>query len=65
MPWYWTDDLARTLIDTGKVDATRVSSWLSAPVAIRSGAEDAESVAESLLGIEGEDGENSGLSMAA
>ena len=34
MPWYWTDDLARTLIDAGKVDSTRVAAWITAPVPI-------------------------------
>lgn len=49
MPWYWTDDLAHLLIDAGAVDRARVSGWLVAPVAIRSGDEDVESVARSLL----------------
>jgi hypothetical protein len=49
MPWYWTDDLARTLIDTGKVDAARVAAWIVAPVAIRREAESVADVAGALL----------------
>lgn len=49
MPWYWTDDLARTLIASGKVDQSKVASWLVSPVAIRSAEESAEAVAGSLL----------------
>lgn len=63
MPWYWTDDLARTLIDAGAVDSSRVVRWLSAPVAIRSTDTDADSVARSLL--EDEEGEPPSLSAAA
>lgn len=65
MPWFWTDDLARTLIDAGKVDQSKVSGWLAAPVAIRSGEESAEAVAQTLLGGEGEDPDLPGLSLAA
>lgn len=64
MPWFWTDDLARTLIDSGKVDQSKVSGWLSAPVAIRSGEESAETVAQALLG-DGEDPDLPGLPLAA
>ena len=52
MPWYWTDDLARILIDTGKVDPERARRWISAPVAIRSAEVDSETVASSLLSDE-------------
>lgn len=51
MPWYWTDDLARTLIDAGKAEQTQVSGWLASPVAIRSN-DSAEAVAEDLLASE-------------
>lgn len=49
MPWYWTDDLARTLIDAGKVERSRVAQWIVTPVAIRSDDESAETVAGTLL----------------
>lgn len=48
MPWHWTDDLARTLIASGRVTPERVMGWIAAPVAIRGG-EDAGEVAEALL----------------
>ena len=65
MPWYWTDDLARTLIDAGKVDRSKVSGWLAAPVAIRSGERSAETVAQALLGGDSEDPDLPGLRLAA
>lgn len=63
MPWYWTDDLARILIDAGKVDPAHATKWISAPVAIRRGEEDSESVASSLLSEE--EGEDPSLPLAA
>lgn len=63
MPWYWTDDLARTLIDAGKVDPSRLVRWMSAPVAIRREEADGESVARSLL--DDEEGEPPRLPLAA
>ena len=65
MPWYWTDDLARLLIDAGKVAERAVANWLSAPVAIRSEQEDSLAVAASLLPDDGEDGEPPSLALAA
>lgn len=63
MPWYWTDDLARTLIDAGKVSPARVMQWMSAPVAIRGDDGDAQTVADSLLSEE--EGEPPALPVAA
>ena len=54
MPWYWTDDLARTLIDAGEVDRTRVAAWLASPVAIRREEGSPADIAGSLLEDEGE-----------
>ena len=34
MPWFWTDDLARVLVDSGRVSGERVQDWISTPVAI-------------------------------
>lgn len=66
MPWYWTDDLARTLIDTGRVERPRVESWLARPVAIRSTERSADVVADALLGDEEEeDGSQPHLAAAA
>lgn len=49
MPWYWTDELARTLIDSGKADRRRLAGWLAAPVAIRRDQADPAEVAATLL----------------
>jgi hypothetical protein len=34
MAWFWTDDLARTLIDSGQVARDGVVDWISRPVAV-------------------------------
>ncbi len=34
MAWFWTDDLARTLIDEGVVAGEAVQDWISRPVGI-------------------------------
>lgn len=66
MPWYWTDDLARTLIDAGTVERARVSTWLVSPVAIRSDEENGEAVARSLLTLEeDEEGDEPARPLAA
>lgn len=54
MPWYWTDDLARNLIDTGKADQAKVGEWLTSPVAIRRDTGEATDIAAALLDEEGE-----------
>lgn len=54
MPWYWTDELARSLIEAGKVDQARVSGWIAAPVAVRRDSPDFEGVATALLEEDGE-----------
>lgn len=64
MPWYWTDDLARILIDNGRIDRSRVSGWLVAPVAVRSDEESAEVVAGTLLD-EDDDGPSIQAALAA
>lgn len=35
MPWYWTDDIARALIEAGRLTADAASSLMSVPTAIR------------------------------
>lgn len=49
MPWYWTDDIARTLIETGRIDADAAASMLSIPTAIRRDEPNIESAAQALL----------------
>ena len=34
MAWFWTDDLARALIESGLASATEVADWIARPVAI-------------------------------
>ncbi|MGH8915660.1 MAG: hypothetical protein ACRDZM_14225 [Acidimicrobiia bacterium] len=49
MPWYWTDDIARTLIEAGRIDAETVGSMLSVPSAIRREEPSIEAAAQALL----------------
>ncbi len=35
MPWYWTDDIARELIDAGHLTVEAAGTMLSGPTAIR------------------------------
>lgn len=43
MAWFWTDDLARILIDEGAVSREAVQDWISRPVGVAV-AEDADPV---------------------
>jgi hypothetical protein len=51
MAWFWTDDLARTLIEEGVVGRDAVQDWISRPVGIAA-ADDADpaEVGRRLLG---------------
>ena len=51
--WYWTDDLARLLMDTGHTDAV-IDRWVTEPVAVR-GQGEAIAVAEALLADESDE----------
>lgn len=44
MAWFWTDDLARLLLDAELAEESSVRSWLDRPVAV-SGPEDADPLA--------------------
>jgi len=35
VPWYWTDDLARILLDAGRISPEEAARLISRPVAIR------------------------------
>jgi hypothetical protein len=35
VPWYWTDDIARELIDAGRLTVEAAGRMLSGPTAIR------------------------------
>ncbi len=50
MAWFWTDDLARTLVESGVIERSSVEEWVARPVAFAA-ADDADpsEVAMSLL----------------
>ncbi len=53
MVWFWSDDLARELLECGIVEPDSVRGWLSKPLAFAAIAEeDAASVGRRLLGLE-------------
>lgn len=49
MPWYWTDDLARALLEDGRISETVASQLISLPVAFRSEETTVEAAASALL----------------
>jgi hypothetical protein len=49
MPWYWSDDIARVLVVSGKLDNSVATAMISAPVAYRSEASTIESAIDTLL----------------
>lgn len=52
--WYWTDDLARVLTDSGKGITTAMQRWITSPVAVRGDGE-AIAIAEALLDEESDE----------
>ena len=49
MPWYWTDDIARALIETGRLTVDAAGSMMSVPTAIRRDEPSIEAAALALL----------------
>jgi len=49
VPWYWTDDIAQALIETGRIDSDAAAAMLSIPTAIRRDEPDVETAAQALL----------------
>ena len=49
MPWYWTDDIARTLIEAGRITPDAVGAMFSMPAAIRRDEPSIEAAAQALL----------------
>jgi hypothetical protein len=49
MPWYWSDDIARVLVVSGKIDKSAAAPLISAPVAFRSEASTIEAAIDTLL----------------
>jgi hypothetical protein len=48
MPWMWSDDLARLLIERGAASAPQLQDWLDRPIGLASES-DPMDVARSLL----------------
>ena len=49
MPWYWTDDIARALIEAGRITADAAGTMLSVPTAIRRDEPSLEAAMQALL----------------
>jgi len=49
VPWYWTDDIAQALIETGRIDPDAAAPMLSVPTAIRRDEPTIETAAQALL----------------
>ncbi len=49
MPWYWTDDIARALIEAGRLTVDGAASMMSVPTAIRREESSIEAAALALL----------------
>ena len=49
MPWYWTDDIARALIEAGRLTIDTAGSMVSVPTAIRREESSIEAAALALL----------------
>ena len=54
MPWYWTDDLAKTLLASGQIDPEVAQRLSKAPVAVR-GVERGNSSDETAASAEADD----------
>jgi hypothetical protein len=53
MAWYWTDDMARLLLERDLVPADRMGEWMNRPVALAGPADgDPVCIALSLIGDE-------------
>jgi hypothetical protein len=48
MPWFWTDEVAATLISEGRIDAEAATELVGYPVAYRSDHETVEEAAREL-----------------
>jgi hypothetical protein len=49
VPWYWTDDIARALIEAGRLTVDAAGSMMSVPTAIRREEPSIEAAAQALL----------------
>ena len=48
MPWYWSDELAKVLLSSGRIDTQTAGSLSVAPVAFRRDTDNVEEVAQEL-----------------
>ncbi len=46
MPWYWSDDMAQSLLESGRAHEAALSAMISRPVAYRVDFETVEQAAE-------------------
>jgi hypothetical protein len=49
VPWYWTDDIARALIESGRMTVDAAGPMLVLPTAIRRDEPSVEAAAQALL----------------
>jgi hypothetical protein len=49
VPWYWTDDIARALIDNGRLSVESARAMLAAPVALRRAEPDLDTAVQAML----------------
>jgi hypothetical protein len=49
VPWYWTDDIARALIETGRLNVESARTMLAAPVALRRAEPDLDTAVQAML----------------
>jgi hypothetical protein len=49
VPWYWTDDIARALIETGRLNAESARTMLAAPVALKRAEPDLDAAVQAML----------------
>jgi hypothetical protein len=49
VPWYWTDDIARALIETGRLSVESARSMVDTPVAVKRAEPDLDAAVEAML----------------
>jgi hypothetical protein len=49
VPWYWTDDIARALIDHGRLTVESAGAMLATPVAVKRVEPDLDAAIQAML----------------
>jgi hypothetical protein len=49
VPWYWTDDIARALIDHGRLTVESAGTMLATPVAVKRVEPDLDAAIQAML----------------